>query len=227
MPRQTSPSLQETLPQTNGIAKEPLSFSVCKLFLEHLLPLGYQNTHGCQLHSGLKLGLQRSSCPLSHRFKITGDERLKPIPVICSEQIHRQPFCSSIELGCLSTAWAMWGCIKSPPGISKLGCLKISIRANVFKASWQSRGLLLTTQFGPFEVAQLGYPGQLVILGRSWVQSHIWEICYLSISWLTLLRAARCFIRCTDVLALRTEINRSWWCLPPAEDTVLLTDGSV
>ena len=84
---------------------------------------------GCQLHSDLELGLQRSSCLLSHWFKITGAQQLKPVPVICSEQVHKQFFCSSLELACLPMAWAMWGYIKSPASISRLGCLTISIRA--------------------------------------------------------------------------------------------------
>lgn len=63
--------------------------------------------------------------------------------------------------------------------MSKLGWLKISIRDNIFKGREQPCGLLWTN---PFEVAQLGCPAALTTLGRSWIQSHIWEIWYLSIS---------------------------------------------
>lgn len=123
-----------------------------------------------------------SSCPLSHQFKTTGDEQLKPAPGRCSEQIHEQLFCCSVEPACLPMASAMRGCVESRGRISKLGCLKIPIRANIFKANWHpSWGLLLTTQFCPFEVAQLGYPGPIATPSKSWVYSNIWEIWYLSI----------------------------------------------
>lgn len=65
---------------------------------------------GWLLHSDLGVGgggLHRSSCPLSHRFKITGDQQLKPIPVLCSEQSHTQLFCSGVGLAHLPMAWAM------------------------------------------------------------------------------------------------------------------------